>query len=86
MPEQPTRSAIQFDIFAGAARKSRLGSLGAPLQRIFRHLDFECLMPIVDALLPKADGGAALFQVPWAGSCCATNGRWMCLGGRSSPA
>ena len=55
MTQQPTRSAIKFDLFADAARKRKIESLGDPLLLIARHIDFDHLTQIVDALLPKAD-------------------------------
>lgn len=55
MIQQPTRSAIKFDLFADAARKRKIESLGDPLLLIARHIDFDHLTQIVDSLLPKAD-------------------------------
>jgi IS5 family transposase len=49
------RSALKFDLFADAARKRKIESLGDPLQTIARHIDFGHLAQIIDALLPRGD-------------------------------
>ena len=54
-PQVQTRSAIKFDLFADAARKHKIETLGDPLQVIARHIDFEHLTRVVDELLPTGD-------------------------------
>ncbi|MGP1693462.1 MAG: transposase, partial [Giesbergeria sp.] len=65
-PPQPTRqspdeskpqarSAVKFDLFADAARKRKIETLGDPLQIITRHIDFAHLARVVDQLLPRGD-------------------------------
>lgn len=44
-------SAIKFDLFAGAARKHKIETLGDPLQTIVRQIDFDPLTQVVDELL-----------------------------------
>lgn len=54
-PQSQARNAINFDLFADAARKQKIETLGDPLQVIARHIDFDHLMQVVDALLPTGD-------------------------------
>lgn len=56
MPSPPTRSAIKHDLFADNTRLAKLDALGDPLQPIARHIDFEHLRSVTDALLPRGDG------------------------------
>lgn len=51
MSKPKARSAIKFDLFADAARKQKIETLGDPLQLIARHIDFAHLSRVVDALL-----------------------------------
>ena len=51
MSKPQTRSAIKFDLFADAARKAKIETLGDPLQVIARHIDFDHLTQVIDELL-----------------------------------
>ena len=55
MSKPKARSAIKFDLFADAARKHKIETLGDPLQVIARHIDFEHLTQVIDALLLRGD-------------------------------
>ena len=55
MSTPQARSAIKFDLFADAARKRKIETLGDPLQIITRHIDFAHLARVVDQLLPRGD-------------------------------
>jgi hypothetical protein len=56
MSKFPARSAIKFDLFADAARKRKIDTLGDPLQRIAQHIEFDHLTQVIDELLPRGDG------------------------------
>ena len=56
MSTPPDRSAVKFDLFADAAHKRKIQSLGDPLQLIARHIDFAHLAQTIDTLLPRSDG------------------------------
>ena len=71
MSKSPARSALKLDLFADAARKDKIDSLGDPLQIIARRIDFDHLKQVIDELLPRGDsrrGGqtidATLVPVP----------------------
>ncbi len=49
------RSAIKLDLFADAARKHKIETLGDPPQVIARHIDFDDLTRVIDQLLPTGD-------------------------------
>lgn len=53
MPIKPSCSAIKPDLFAYAAHKRKIESLGNPLQFIARHIDFAHLTQTIDTLLPQ---------------------------------
>ena len=55
MSTPQARSAVKFDLFADAARKRKIETLGDPLQIITRHIDFAHLARVVDQLLPRGD-------------------------------
>ncbi len=55
MSKPQVRSAIKFDLFADAARKHKIETLGDPLQVIARHIDFAHLTQVIDELLPRGD-------------------------------
>lgn len=55
MSKHKARSAIKFDLFADAARKHKIETLGDPLQVIARHIDFAHLTQVIDGLLPRGD-------------------------------
>lgn len=55
MSKPQPRSAIKFDLFADAARKHKIETLGDPLQTIARHIDFDHLTQVIDQLLPRGD-------------------------------
>ena len=55
MSKPQSRSAIKFDLFADAARKQKIETLGDPLQVIARHIDFDQLTQVIDQLLPRGD-------------------------------
>ena len=55
MSKPQARSAIKFDLFADAARKHKIETLGDPLQVIARHIDFGHLTQVIDELLPRGD-------------------------------
>jgi hypothetical protein len=55
MSKPQPRSAIKFDLFADAARKHKIETLGDPLQVIARHIDFAHLTQVIDGLLPRGD-------------------------------
>lgn len=60
-PQAQARSALKLDLFADAARKAKIETLGDSLQVIARHIDFAHLTQVVDELLPRGDatkGGA----------------------------
>ena len=60
-PKAQARSALKLDLFADAARKAKIETLGDPLQVIARHIDFDHLTQVIDELLPRGDatrGGA----------------------------
>ncbi len=50
MSKPQVRSAIKFDLFADAARKHKIETLGDPLQVIARHIDFAHLTQVIDGL------------------------------------
>lgn len=54
-PKAQARSAIKLDLFADAARKHKIETLGDPLQVIARHIDFDDLTRVIDQLLPRGD-------------------------------
>jgi transposase len=54
-PKAQARSAIKLDLFADAARKQKIETLGDPLQVIARHIDFDHLTQVIDELLPRGD-------------------------------
>ena len=54
-PQAQARSAIKLDLFADAARKRKIETLGDPLQVIARHIDFDDLTRVIDQLLPRGD-------------------------------
>lgn len=56
MPLLPKHSAIKLDLFADSTRVAKLDALGDPLEPIARHIDFERLSAVTDALLPRGDG------------------------------
>ena len=55
MSKPQARSAVKFDLFADAARKHKIETLGDPLQTIARHIDFDHLTQVIDQLLPRGD-------------------------------
>lgn len=55
MSPPPARSALKPDLFADAAHKRKIESLGDPLQLIARHIDFAQLTQTIDTLLPRGD-------------------------------
>ena len=55
MSKPQVRSAIKFDLFADAARKHKIETLGDPLQVIAQHIDFAHLTQVIDELLPRGD-------------------------------
>lgn len=55
-PKAKARNALKWDLFADAARKRKIETLGDPLQVIARHIDFDHLTQVIDQLLSR--GGA----------------------------
>ena len=55
MSKPQARSAIKLDLFADAARKAKIETLGDPMQIIIRHIDFDHLTQVLDELLPRGD-------------------------------
>ena len=53
MSKPQTRSDLKLDLFADAARKQKIESLGDLLQVIARHIDFDHLTQVIDQLLPR---------------------------------
>ena len=55
MSKPKAHCAIKFDLFADAARKHKIETLGDPLQVIALHIDFDYLTQVIDELLPRGD-------------------------------
>lgn len=46
-PKAQAHSARKLDLFADAARKQKIETLGDPLQVIARHIDFDHLTQVI---------------------------------------